>query len=163
MRFFKKGLVVLLVGILLLSCVACSGLDEFTDNLKGGVEQLGDNVAIGKSNALITPYKSFEGTRTSDNTAFQASYNATVTGFNGQDILVGNTDLKNKDCREITIQYSFITISGTCKLVYINPELDETILTESGEGSITVQLGYGANYIGLYGTDYKGSIQIIVE
>ena len=163
MKSFKRGLFILLAGILLLSCTACSGLESLSDGLKGGVEQFGDNVAIGKSNALITPYQSFEGTRTSDNTAFLATYDATVAGFDGQDILVGNTDLKGEDCREITIHYTFSPAAGTCQLVYIDSELEETVLAESGDGSVTVQLKSGANYIGIYGTDYEGTIQITVE
>ncbi len=106
MKFFKKGLFILLVGILLLFCTACSGLESLNDGLKDGVQQFVDNVAIGKSNAIITSYQSFDGARTSDNTAFLATYDATVVGFDGQDILVGNTDLKSKDCREITIRYT---------------------------------------------------------
>lgn len=163
MKFFKRGLLILLAGILLLSCTACSGLESLNDGLKDGVQQFGDNIAIGKSNALITPYQSFDGTRTSDNTAFLATYDATVVGFDGQDILVGNTDLKSKDCREITIHYTFSSVSGTCQLVYIDPELEETVLAENGDGSVTVQLKGGANYIGIYGTDYEGSIQITVK
>lgn len=107
----KKIFSVLLVVFTLLSCTACSGLETLSDNLKGGVKQLGDDVAIGKSNTIITPYKSFEGSRTSDNTAFQASYNADVIGFDGQDISIGNINLKGKNCREITTHYSFPTIS----------------------------------------------------
>lgn len=152
MKFFRKGLLIILVWILLLSCSACSGLESLSEGLKGGVEQFGDNVAIGKSSALITPYQSFNGSRISDNTTFLTTYDATVAGFDGQDILVGNTDLKSKDCREITIHYTFVTVSGTCQLIYIDPELEETVLAENGDGSITVQLKSGANYIGLYGT-----------
>jgi len=163
MKFFKNGLAILIVGMLLLSCTACSGMESLTDGLKGGVKQFGDNVAIGESNALITPYRSFDGTRTSDSTAFLATYDAAVVGFDGQDILVGNTDLQGKDCREITVHYSFVTISGTCQLIYIDPELEETVLAENAEGSVTVQLKAGANYIGLYGDDYEGTIQITVE
>lgn len=163
MKFFKRGLLILLSGILLLSCTACSGLESLNDGLKGGVQQFGDNIAIGKSNALITPYQSFDGTRTSDNTAFLATYDATVAGFDGQDILVGNTDLKSRDCREITIHYTFSSVSGTCQLVYIDPELEETVLAENGDGSATVQLKSGANYIGIYGTDYEDTIQVTVE
>lgn len=163
MKFFKRGLFILLAGILLLSCTACSGLESLSDGLKGGVEQFGDNITIGKSNALITPYQSFDGSRTADNTAFLATYDATVAGFDGQDILVGNTDLKSKECREITIHYTFVPVSGTCQLVYIDPELEETVLAESGDGSITVQLKSGANYIGISGADYEGTIQITVE
>lgn len=100
MQSVKKIFSVLLVVFTLLSCTACSGLETLSDNLKGGVKQLGDDVAIGKSNAIITPYKSFEGSRTSDTAAFQASYNA-------QGILIGNTDLKSKNCREIIIHYSY--------------------------------------------------------
>lgn len=163
MKFFKRGLFILLAGILLLSCTACSGLESLTDGLKGGVQQFGDSVAIGKSNALMTPYQSFDGTRTSDNTAFLATYDAIVAGFDGQDILVGNTDLKSRDCREITIHYTFSRVSGTCQLVYIDSELEETVLAENGDGSVAVQLKSGANYIGIYGTNYDGTIQITVE
>lgn len=163
MKFFKRGFFILLTGILLISCTACSGLENLSDGLKGGAQQFGNNVAIGKSNALITPYQSFDGVRTSDNIAFLSTYNATVAGFDGQDILVGNTDLKSKDCREITIHYTFAPVSGTCQLVYIDPDLEETVLAESGDGIVTVQLKSGANYIGLYGADYEGTIQITVE
>lgn len=163
MKFYKKGLVILIAGVVICSCTACSGLENLSDGLKNGVEQFSDNVAIGKSNALITPYQSFDGKRTSDNAAFLATYDATVIGFDGQDILVGNTELKSKDCREITIHYTFVPVSGTCQLVYIDPELEESVLAENGDGSVTVQLKSGANYIGLYGTDYEGSIQITVE
>ena len=69
MRFIRKILAGMLIAVVLLSCAACSGLDTLSDNLKGGVKQLGDDVAIGKSNAIITPYHSFEGKRTADNAA----------------------------------------------------------------------------------------------
>ncbi|MFR2212774.1 MAG: anti-sigma factor [Ruminococcus sp.] len=78
---------------------------------------------IGKSNALITPYQSFEGSRTSDNDAFLATYDASVTGFNGQDILVADTDLKENECREIVIRYQFDSLDGDCQLIYISPDL----------------------------------------
>lgn len=152
-----------LVATSLLACTACSGLDRLTENLTDGAEQLSDDVVIGKSNALITPYQSFEGSRTSDNDAFQASYDASVTGFNGQDILVADTDLKENECREIVIQYQFDSLGGNCQLIYIPPDLEEQVLSESASGSVTVQLQAGANYIGITGTDYSGAIQITVQ
>jgi len=152
-----------LIAVTLLACTACSGLDRLSENLKDGAEQLGDDVVIGKSNALITPYQSFEGSRTSDGDAFQATYDASVMGFDGQDILVADTDLKESECREITIQYSFDVQSGNCQLIYISPELEEKVLSKSDSGSVTVQFQAGANYIGITGTDYSGTIQIDVE
>ena len=117
---------------------------------------------IGKSNALITPYQSFEGSRTADNEAFLATYDASVTGFNGQDILVADTDLKENECREIVIRYQFDSLDGDCQLIYISPDLEEQVLSESASGSVAVQLQAGANYIGITGTDYSGAIQITV-
>ena len=163
MRKVGKILGCCLITVSLLSCTACSGLERLSDHLKGGAEQLSDDVVIGKSNALITPYQSFEGSRTSDNNAFRATYNASVVGFDGQDILVADTDLKKNDCREITIQYSFDVQSGNCQLIYISPKLEEKVLAENENGSVTVQLQEGANYIGITGTDYSGTIQIAVE
>lgn len=159
----KKLLTAILIVLLVLSCTACSGLDTLSDNLKSGVDRLGDDVAIGKSNALITPYHSFAGSRTSDNAAFLATYDADVIGFTGQDILVADTDLKEKDCREITVTYNFNSILGTCQLIYISPDLEETVLAENGNGCIKVQLEVGANYIGITGNGYEGAIQITVE
>ena len=52
-------LLLLLVSGIIFSCTACSRLDFFADNLKSGAKQLNNDVAIGKSNALITPYQSF--------------------------------------------------------------------------------------------------------
>lgn len=163
MRKIGKSIGCCLVATSLLACTACSGLDRLTENLTDGAEQLSDDVVIGKSNALITPYQSFEGSRTSDNDAFQASYDASVTGFNGQDILLADTDLKENECREIVIQYQFDSLGGNCQLIYISPDLEEQVLSESASGSVTVQLQAGANYIGITGTDYSGAIQITVE
>ncbi len=152
-----------LIAVTLLACTACSGLDRLNENLKDGVAQLSDDVVIGKSNALITPYQSFEGSRTSDSDAFQATYDASVTGFDGQDILVADTDLKENECREVKIQYSFDVQSGNCQLIYISPELEEKVLSESDSGSVTVQLQTGANYIGIVGTDYSGAILVAIK
>ena len=163
MRKIGKFIGCCLVATSLLACTACSGLDRLTENLTDGAEQLSDDVVIGKSNALITPYQAFDGSRTSDNDAFQASYDASVTGFNGQDILVADTDLKENECREIVIQYQFDSLGGNCQLIYISPDLEEQVLSESASGSVTVQLQAGANYIGITGTDYSGAIQITVQ
>ena len=163
MRKIGKILGCCLIILSLLSCTACSGLERLSDNLRDGADQLSDDVVIGKSNALITPYQSFEGSRTSDSDAFQATYDASVVGFDGQDILVADTDLKENECREITIQYSFDVQSGNCQLIYISPELEENVISESDSGSVIVQLQAGANYIGIIGTDYSGVIQITVE
>ena len=147
-----------LIAVSLLACTACSGLDRLSENLREGAEQLGDDVVIGKSNALITPYQSFEGSRTSDNDAFLATYDASVTGFN---VLVADTDLKENECREIVIRYQFDSLDGDCQLIYISPDLEEQVLSESASGSVAVQLQAGANYIGIIGTDYSGAIQIM--
>lgn len=148
MRKIGKIIGCCLIAVSLLACTACSGLDRLSENLKDGAEQLSNDVMIGKSNALITPYQSFEGSRTSDNDVFRATYDASVTGFNGQDILVADTDLKENECREIVIRY----------------QLDsEQVLSESANGSVTVQLQAGANYIGITGTDFSGTIQITME
>lgn len=61
MRKSGKILGCCLITVSLLACTACSGFDRLSDNLKDGAEQLSDDVVIGKSNALITPYQSFEG------------------------------------------------------------------------------------------------------
>jgi len=76
---------------------------------------------------------------------------------------VADTDRKENECREITIQYSFDVQSGNCQLIYISPGLEERILAENGNGRVTVQLQEGANYIGVNGTGYSGSIQVIIE
>ena len=91
MRKSGKILGCCLITVSLLACTACSGLDRLSENLKDGAEQLGDDVVIGKSNALITPYQSFEGSRTSDSDAFQATYDASVEGFDGQDMSAGKS------------------------------------------------------------------------
>ena len=163
MRKIGKIIGCCLIAVSLLACTACSGLDRLGENLKDGAEQLSNDVVIGKSNALITPYQSFEGSRTSDNDVFRATYDASVTGFNGQDILVADTDLKENECREIVIRYQLDSLDGNCQLIYISPDLEEQVLSESASGSVAVQLQAGANYIGIIGTDFSGTIQITVE
>lgn len=163
MKISKKYLIAIIAVGIIFSCTACSGLDSFADNLKSGAEQLNNDVAIGKSNALITPYQSFSGSRTSDNDGFTASFDGEVESFNGLDILVGNTDIKENFCREVTVHYEFDAEKGYCKLIYLNPDLEEKVLAEGGKGEITLELQAGANYVGLIGEDYQGHIQITVQ
>ena len=77
--------------------------------------------------------------------------------------MVADTDLKENECREIVIQYQCDPLDGKCQLIYISPDLEEQVLSESSSGSVAVQLQVGANYIGITGTDYSGTIQITVE
>ena len=163
MRKIGKIIGCCLIAVSLMACTACSGLDRLGENLKDGAEQLSNDVVIGKSNALITPYQSFVGSRSSDYDVFRATYDASVTGFNGQDILVADTDLKENECREIVIRYQLDSLDGNCQLIYISPDLEEQVLSESASGSVAVQLQAGANYIGIIGTDFSGTIQITVE
>ena len=53
MRKIGKIIGCCLIAVSLLACTACSGLDRLSENLREGAEQLGDDVVIGKSNALI--------------------------------------------------------------------------------------------------------------
>lgn len=62
----------------------------------------------------------------------------------------------------IVIRYQFDSLDGDCQLIYISPDLEEQVLSESASGSVAVQLQAGANYIGITGTDYSGAIQITV-
>ena len=117
MRKSGKILGCCLITVSLLACTACSGFDRLSDNLKDGAKQLSDDVVIGKSNALITPYQSFEGSRTSDNDAFQATYDASVMGFDGQDILVADTLMFNQE----TVSSSIFPLNWRKKCL-LNPE-----------------------------------------
>lgn len=83
-------------------------MEHLADGLKGGAKAFDDNAAIGKSNALMMAYQTFDGK------SFQATYDVIVIGFDGRVLLIGNTNLKIKDCREVTIHYSFKHIFGTC-------------------------------------------------
>ena len=67
------------------------------------------------------------------------------------------------ECREIVIRYQLDSLDGNCQLIYISPDLEEQVLFESASGSVAVQLQAGANYIGIIGTDFSGTIQITVE
>ena len=70
---------------------------------------------------------------------------------------------EQNECREIVIRYQLDSLDGNCQLIYISPDLEEQVLSESASGSVAVQLQAGANYIGIIGTDFSGTIQITVE
>ena len=83
-------------------------------------------------------------------------------------LLIGYATPTNSPFKPNTIyhnlnSYDFAPDSGTCQLIYISPDLEETVLAENEDGSVTVRLQPGANYIGIYGNDYSGSIQITIE
>lgn len=71
---------------------------------------------------------------------FVASFEGNLESINGQDILVGNSDVKKNSCRKITVNYDFNTEEGYCKLIYLDSNLEERVLAESGKGEIAMKL-----------------------
>lgn len=63
--------------------------------------------------------------------------------------------MENKKLQKVSVAaliisiFPLATFLGTCQLIYISPDLEETVLAENGNGSIKVQLEAGANYIGM--------------
>ena len=142
----------ILTAVLLSLCLAfavtgCSG-----DNLKDSVINGFNDMLQHFSKYALTDEKDLQGDKTKGEDTYTGSYTADYEDFNDKEYIFGGTALERDKGSELTVTYELTVDSGTARIV-----------DTSKNGTYSVTLDEGDNYLTLEGNDFCGSLQVVVE
>lgn len=81
----------------------------------------------------------------------------------GSQYIFGGTALERDKGSELTVTYELTVDSGTAKLYWLDKGEEKMIADTSKNGTYSVTLDEGDNYLTLEGNDFCGSLQVVVE
>ena len=153
----------LLIAVLLSLCLAfavtgCSG-----DNLKDSVINGFNDMLQHFSKYALTDEKDLQGDKTKGEDTYTGSYTADYEDFNDKEYIFGGTALERDKGSELTVTYELTVDSGTAKLYWLDKGEEKMIADTSKNGTYSVTLDEGDNYLTLEGNDFCGSLQVVVE
>ena len=142
----------ILTAVLLSLCLAfavtgCSG-----DNLKDSVINGFNDMLQHFSKYALTDEKDLQGDKTKGEDTYTGSYTADYEDFNDKEYIFGGTALERE-----TVD------SGTARLYWLDKGEEKMIVDTSKNGTYSVTLDEGDNYLTLEGNDFCGSLQVVVE
>ena len=83
--------------------------------------------------------------------------------FNDKEYIFGGTALERDKGSELTVTYELTVDSGTARLYWLDKGEEKMIADTSKNGTYSVTLDEGDNYLTLEGNDFCGSLQVVVE
>ena len=83
--------------------------------------------------------------------------------YNDKEYIFGGTALERDKGSELTVTYELTVDSGTAKLYWLDKGEEKMIADTSKNGTYSVTLDEGDNYLTLEGNDFCGSLQVVVE
>lgn len=83
--------------------------------------------------------------------------------FNGKEYIFGGTALERDKGSELTVTYELTVDSGTVRLYWLDKGEEKIIADTSKDGTYSVTLDEGDNYLTLEGDDFCGALQVTVE
>lgn len=153
----------ILTAVLLSLCLAfavtgCSG-----DNLKDSVINGFNDMLQHFSKYALTDEKDLQGDKTKGEDTYTGFYTADYEDFNDKEYIFGGTALEWDKGSELTVTYELTVDSGTAKLYWLDKGEEKMIADTSKNGTYSVTLDEGDNYLTLEGNDFCGSLQVVVE
>ena len=119
------------------------------------------SVLLGKY--ALTDEKDLQGDKTKGEDTYTGSYTADYEDFNDKEYIFGGTALERDKGSELTVTYELTVDSGTAKLYWLDKGEEKMIADTSKNGTYSVTLDEGDNYLTLEGNDFCGSLQVVVE
>ena len=86
-----------------------------------------------------------------------------IEDFNDKEYIFGGTALERDKGSELTVTYELTVDSGTARLYWLDKGEEKMIADTSKNGTYSVTLDEGDNYLTLEGNDFCGSLQVVVE
>ena len=136
----------------------CSG-----DNLKDSVINGFNDMLQHFSKYALTDEKDLQGDKTKGEDTYTGSYTADYEDFNDKEYIFGGTALERDKGSELNVTYELTVDSGTAKLYWLDKGEEKMIADTSKNGTYSVTLDEGDNYLTLEGNDFCGSLQVVVE
>lgn len=101
--------------------------------------------------------------KTEGEDTYTGSYTADYEDFNDKEYIFGGTALERDKGSELTVTYELTVDSGTARLYWLDKGEEKMIVDTSKNGTYSVTLDEGDNYLTLEGNDFCGSLQVVVE
>lgn len=158
MKKIKILTVVLLSLCLAFAVTGCSG-----DNLKDSVINGFNDMLQHFSKYALTDEKDLQGDKTKGEDTYTGSYTADYEDFNDKEYIFGGTALERDKGSELNVTYELTVDSGTARLYWLDKGEEKMIADTSKNGTYSVTLDEGDNYLTLEGNDFCGSLQVVVE
>ena len=158
MKKIKILTAALLSLCLVFTITGCSG-----DNLKDSVINGFNDMLQHFSKYALTDEKDLQGDKTKGEDTYTGSYTADYEDFNDKEYIFGGTTLERDKGSELTVTYELTVDSGTAKLYWLDKGEEKMIADTSKNGTYSVTLDEGDNYLTLEGNDFCGSLQVVVE
>lgn len=133
-------------------CSACSK-DATLSLFHNAIESIG-KIAVTSDSRL-------KGQRQKGSDSYTGTYTAEYIGFSQTEFPFGGTSLK-EDGRVLYLRCTLHVNSGGMTLFFSSLGEETVLASESGVYTFPLKLPAGANYIGLRGHEFTGSIQIEV-
>ena len=160
MKKTKTIVAALLAICLVFTMTGCSADDNnIKDNLIDGFNGLLQHF----SKYALTDEKDLQGDKTKGEDTYTGSYEANYDDLNGKEYIFGGTSLERDKGSELTITYELAVDSGTVRLYWLDKGEEKIIADTDKNGTYSVTLDEGDNYLTLEGDDFYGSLQVVVE
>lgn len=155
----KRILTVSLLSLcLIFALTGCSG-DNVKDNVINGFNDMLQHF----SKYALTDENDLQGDKTKGDDTYTGSYVADYEDFNGEEYIFGGTALERDKGSDLTVTYQLTVDSGTARLYWLDKGEEKMIVDTSKNGTYSVTLDEGDNYLTLEGNDFCGSLQVVVE
>ena len=115
------------------------------------------------SKYALTDEKDLQGDKSKGEDTYTGSYTADYEDFNDKEYIFGGTALERDKGSELTVTYELTVDSGTARLYWLDKGEEKMIADTSKNGTYSVTLDEGDNYLTLEGNDFCGSLQVVVE
>lgn len=115
------------------------------------------------SKYALTDEKDLQGDKTKGEDTYTGSYTADYEDFNDKEYIFGGTALERDKGSELTVTYELTVDSGTARLYWLDKGEEKVIADTSKNGTYSVTLDEGDNYLTLEGNDFCGSLKVVVE
>lgn len=152
----KRGKTLLAAALALCLVFALAGCNK--DSILNGFNDLLHHA----SRYALTDEKDLTGERTEGVDTYTGSYTAEYNGFSGTEYLFGGTGLEREKGNELTVTYELTVDSGSAELYWRDKDNRYTLAGTEGNGSNSLTLTAGDNYLVFEGEDFQGTLYITV-
>lgn len=153
----KLGKATLAAVLALCLAVAAAGCTK--EDVAEGYNQMLHSV----SQYALTSERKLEGRKTGGADCYTGSYTAEYTDFSGTEYLFGGTGLERELGNQLEVTYELTARSGSVKLYWVQGTEELLIAEDSGQGSWTISLQSGDNYLAVQGDDFDGTLEVTIQ
>ena len=159
MKWWKRMIGLLLVGIFAFGLTACQEEGQWKDRMIGGFDSWLQSV----SQYSLTQDGDLQGKRFQGKDSYTGTYEVEYQGFSGKECLFGGTFVQKEEGRQIKITYHLEIRKGTGTLYWIEKGEKHIIFDSPQDGVYDLTLSAGDNYIVMEGDGLDATLKIEIE